>query len=470
MVSIKQRAALISIAITVALTSAKAAVGLWSGSLAILTEAAHGLVDVGATLLTFYAVSISDKPADTTHHYGHGKSESLAALAETAFLFLVSGIVMTEAVRRLWEDSHPVTVTPIMAVFVLIVIAVDAWRVREMGRIAHETGSHALESGALHFASDMAASAVVLVGLIFVWLGYPKADAIAAIAVAILICVMSWRLGQRTIDTLMDAAPKGVSEAIAKAVRRVPGVVDLDQMRLRTVGPTVFAEIMVKVSRTLPLDRVVAIKQAVSDAAAAVHPGTSSVVTANPIALDDETVLERVHVIARNEGLAVHHVTVHHLGDVVSIGLDLEVDGALTLAEAHEVASALETAIRAELGMAIEVETHIEPLQVETISGLDCPPETVAAVTEALQRFAGTTGPVEDVHNIRVRSSDEGLIVNFHCRTDPALKVREVHSAVDEVERQLRLAFPAIARVVSHAEPRRPTGALAKDAVSVQNA
>lgn len=199
MVSIKQKAALASILVTVVLTLAKGAVGLASGSIAILAEAAHGLVDTAATLLTFYAVRLADKPADDDHQYGHGKVESIAALAETAFLFLVSGIVVTEAARRLMGGGHAVEVTPIMAALMVGVIAVDYWRVRVMRRIAEETGSHALESGALHFAADMASSAVVLAGLLFVWLGYPKADAIAAIVVAVLICVMSWQLGRRTM-------------------------------------------------------------------------------------------------------------------------------------------------------------------------------------------------------------------------------------------------------------------------------
>lgn len=456
MASIKQKAALASIAVTVALTAAKAAVGYASGSIAIMAEAAHGLVDTAATLLTFYAVRLADKPADEDHPYGHGKVESIAALAETAFLFLVSGIVVTEAVRRLMGNGQPVEVTPLLAGFLVLVIAVDFWRVRVLSRLAEETGSHALESGALHFAADMGSSTVVLIGLAFVWLGYPQADAIAAIAVAILICIMSWRLGRRTIDTLMDRAPTGASQAIAEAVSEVPGVVSVDRLRLREVGQETLAEIAVSVNRTLPLHRVAAIKAAITAAAEAARPNTQATVTTNAVALDDETVMERVHLTARLQGLAVHHITIHHVGERLSVGLDLEVDGALTLGEAHGIASHLEQAVRKELGEDVEVETHIEPLQVETLTGTDCPPETVAGLTAALKTFAAEGGPISDVHSVRVRHTPQGLVAVFHCRADPALSIAEVHEAVDLIERRFRRAHPEVVRVVGHAEPWRP--------------
>lgn len=456
MASVKQKAALVSIAVTVGLTLAKAAVGLASGSIAILAEAAHGIVDTAATLLTFYAVRLADKPADEEHQYGHGKVESIAALAETAFLFLVSGIVITEAVRRLWDGGHAVQVTPIMAGLMIAVIAIDFWRVRIMSRIAKDTGSHALESGALHFASDMASSAVVLGGLLFVWLGFPKADAIAAIIVAILICAMSWKLGRRTIDTLMDRAPKGATQAIREAVEAVPGVVSLDQLRLREVGAETLAEIGVAVNRTLPLERVVEIKGAIGNAATRAFPGTIPTVTANPVALDDETVMERVHLTARRHNLAVHHVTVQHLGEKLCVGLDLEVDGDLSLGEAHDVASRLEQAIRGELGADAEVETHIEPLQAEMLAGTDGDAALVAALADSLRALAAGTGPITDVHSVRARETAQGIVVTYHCRAEPALRIAEVHEAVDQIERRFRRAHPRIIRMVGHAEPARP--------------
>src|SRR5204863_8354383 len=172
-------------------------------------------------------------------------------------------------------------------------------------------------------------------------------------------------------------------------------------------------------------------------------------------ALDDETVLERVMVIARSRALAVHHVTVHSIGGRLSVSLDLEVDGSLPLTRAHEIADALEAAAREELGPEVEVETHIEPLQMRGLAGRDAPAERLAAVRAELAALAGQLGFVRDVHDVRVRDTADGEIVNFHAYVDPTLTVAEVHDKIDALERALRQRFPSLKRVIGHAEPKR---------------
>jgi divalent metal cation (Fe/Co/Zn/Cd) transporter len=176
-------------------------------------------------------------------------------------------------------------------------------------------------------------------------------------------------------------------------------------------------------------------------------------VTTAPRALDNESVQERVMVIARNLGLAVHHVTVHAVGGRLSVSLDLEVDRKLALGAAHEIASRLESALRDELGPDVEVETHIEPLQPDDLPGRDAAPERTAAVRDALIEIATSIEFVGEVHDVRLRETGDGDIVNFHCMVDPALTVDAVHDKVDEVERTLRQRFPSIRRVIGHAEP-----------------
>ena len=182
-------------------------------------------------------------------------------------------------------------------------------------------------------------------------------------------------------------------------------------------------------------------------------PNAEVGIIVTPRALDNETVMERVMVIARNRGLAVHHVTVHALADRLSISLDLEVDGKLSLAAAHEIADALEGAIRDEFDHVVEVETHIEPLQPEA-SGHDADLAHVAAVERALADLADASGLLRHVHDVRVRDTADGEIVNFHCDVDPQSAVSDVHERVDGMERALRRRFPAIKRVIGHAEPR----------------
>src|SRR5207302_7620012 len=217
------------------------------------------LIDLAATVMTYFAIRISGKPADAENHYGHGKVESVAAFAETGLLFVLSAVVIFEAARRLAAgDAGSVQATRAAFVVVALSIVVDFFRARLLYRVAGQTSSEALEADALHFGSDMWSSVAVLIGLGAVALGYAWADAAAAVLVALFICIAGWRLGRRTIDTLTDTAPVGVGERISAAVRRIPGVVALEQLRIRSAGPVLFADLGVAVSRTLPLDQVTA--------------------------------------------------------------------------------------------------------------------------------------------------------------------------------------------------------------------
>jgi cation diffusion facilitator family transporter len=452
----KEKVALGSIAASAGLTAAKAIIGLLTGSLAILSEAGHSLLDLSATVLTYFAVRISGKPADAEHQYGHGKVESVTALAETALLFVLTTIVIFEAVRRLIGE-HVHTVDATIAAFAVIIgsIVIDFLRSRTLKRVAQATTSEALEADALHFRSDMWSSIAVLIGLCGVALGYAWADAAAAIIVAVFICVAGYRLGRHTIDTLTDTAPAGVSEQIAAIARQIPGVVAVERVRVRPAGAVLFVELGVSISRTLPLDRVTMIKQQLTRAIRDDLPAAELTITTEPKALDDETVREGVMVIARDLGLAIHHVAVQTIAGRLSVSVDLEVDGALPLAAAHDVASRLEEAIRHELGPEVEVETHIEPLPADLLAGRDAAPARIAEVRELLSSLAMELPALGEVHDVRVRETTAGEIVNFHCHVDPALSVSAVHNLVDTLERRLRRQFPTIQRVIGHAEPLR---------------
>jgi cation diffusion facilitator family transporter len=450
----KERVALVSIAASAGLTVAKAFVGFSTGSLAILSEAGHSLIDFGATVMTYVAVRISGKPADEEHHYGHGKVEAVSALAETALLFLLSGIVIWEAANRLLaHEGHAVDATIWAFGVILASIVIDFFRARALTHTAEKTSSHALEADALHFSSDLWSSFAVLLGLVGVHFELRWADSVAALVVAVLVCVAGWRLGKRTIDTLTDVAPPGAAAKITTIAGRIPGVVRVEQVRARAVGQQIFIELQLAVSRTLPLDRVSALKDEVAAALRQQIPGAEPVVTTDPVALNNETVLDRIMVIARNRALAVHHVTVHELRDKLAVSLDLEVDGRLSLRAAHDMADGLESAIASELGPDVEVETHIEPLQPPDAFGREAPPERVRAVEMALSDLAAEGRNIRNIHNVRVRETDEGEIVNFHCRVDPQLSVQSVHENVDALERALKQQSPRIKRVIGHAEP-----------------
>lgn len=250
----KTLAALSSVIAAVGLTSLKLVIGLITHSLGILSEAAHSAFDLVAALVTLFAVRVSDRPADIHHPYGHGKIESLSALVETALLFITCAWIIYEAIQRLFFKTVEVDASIWAFIVMLTSIVVDLSRSQVLARAARKYHSQALEADALHFSTDIWSSSVVLLGLLGVVLSerFPSlsflkaADAIAALGVAVIVIVVSLQLGRRTIDGLMDTAPKGMDEAIRHKVEEIEGVRNCHSVRVRSSGPRLFVDVHIE--------------------------------------------------------------------------------------------------------------------------------------------------------------------------------------------------------------------------------
>lgn len=450
----KEAVAIGSMIASALMTIGKFAVGMMTGSLAILSEAAHSLLDLGATVLTYMAVRISGKPADERHPYGHGKVESVSALIETGLLFLTSaGIVYEAAERLMGKGGATVEVTWWSIGVIVASIVIDVSRVRVLTRVAKKTRSQALEADALHFRSDVLSSSVVLVGLGCVAMGWQTGDAVAAIGVAVFVCRAGWSMGRRTIDTLIDTAPEGSAEKIRGILAGWPAIIRVRRVRVRPAGQITFVDVDVAISRSLPLNRVSRLSDEITEAIRSGMPEAEVTVSTHPEALDNETAHQRVAIIAAGQQLPIHNVTIHRTHETLSVGLDMEVDGRISISAAHEISDDLERSIRAELGEDVEVETHIDPLQTRQISGEDVGAEKLSAIHAFVQSIAANVPQISDVHAVRARETDQGTIVLFHCHVDPSRSVIEIHEIIDELERRIKQKWPEIWRVVGHAEP-----------------
>lgn len=284
----KRRVAAVSVAGAVGLTVLKIVVGVSTGSLGILAEAAHSGLDLVAALMTLLAVRISSRPADLEHTYGHGKVENLSALFETLLLLLTCVWIIAGAVDRLRSGAVELEVT-IWAFLVMgISIVVDVWRSRALYRAAHKYNSQALEADALHFRTDIWSSSVVILGLVCVKLSewFPAlgwlvhADAVAAIMVALIVVSVSMQLGMRTVHALLDTAPPGMAQRIIDAAESLPGVENCHNVRMRYSGPRLFVDVHVLVDGSQTLQQAHAltdevervIQQVAPDADVTVHP------------------------------------------------------------------------------------------------------------------------------------------------------------------------------------------------------
>ena len=449
----KESVALSSVLASGLLTALKLAVGLTTGSLGILSEAAHSALDCGATILTYIAVRISGKPADHDHPYGHGKVESIAALAETALLFLTSAWIIYAAIRRLIYGGVEVEASWAAVGVMAFSMVLDFFRSRTLARVAKETKSPALEADALHFRSDIYSSGVVVLGLGLVYLGYPLGDPLAAIGVAIFVLRAGYRLGKETIETLTDTAPDGLDDIVRGTLRDMPDIARVDRVRSGPRGSVMAIDIDVAVARTLPLETVREIKLEAVRRLHAKLPDTEILIQTYPLALDDETILDRVLVIAAAQRVPVHHVTVQHVDAQFSVSFDLEVDGAQPIHQAHQTATALERAIRRELGEEIEVESHIEPLQIDAITAGSLPWQDFRGIRDTIECLAEAVPGLIDAHDIRVRQTAHGLYISLHCHVAPEETVEAAHTAASQLENRIREQIPGTRRIIIHTEP-----------------
>ena len=286
----KRSAAATSLIAAVGLTAFKAVVGLATGSLGILAEAAHSGLDLIAAGMTFVAVRVAARPPDRTHLYGHGKIENLSAMAETLLLLLTCAWVVWEACRRLVEHRVGVEITAWSFAVMLISIAVDLSRSRVLARAARKYNSQALEADALHFQTDVWSSAVVIGGLLAVfaadrlpgaqWLHY--GDAVAALGVSAVVVWVSLQLGRRTVDALMDRAPRGMEDLVAATVAAVPGVLDCHNLRIRSSGAHLFIDLHSLVDGQQTLTQAHRLTDTVETAIQAIAPGADVTVHPEP--------------------------------------------------------------------------------------------------------------------------------------------------------------------------------------------
>lgn len=458
----KKRAALSSVIAALGLTGMKLVVGLLSGSLGILAEAAHSGLDLVAAVVTLVAVSVSDRPADESHPYGHGKIENFSALIETVLLFITCAWIIYEAVRRIFFRS--VHVDPSLWAFLVVIVSIgiDVSRSRMLRRAAVKHRSQALEADALHFSTDIWSSAVVLGGLALVWAGrnilpagshwLERADAVAALGVAFIVIFVSYRLGKRTVDVLLDSAPDGVKDRIMTAADEVEGVINPGKVRLRRSGARVFVDMTIEVDRNLSLERTHAIAESVEARIQAIVPGADVVIHTDPRETERENLARRIRAIAERNQIPVHNISVQEDQGEIHIDLHLEVDDHLLLHQAHDLASHVERDLRAEIPAIARVNTHIESRGTGVGSGRDVTAEE-GDIVERVKRVADRIVGRPCSHNILVRRQGDRLSVSLHCGFDPNLPVIEAHRLSSRIEEAIKAEIPEIENVLVHTEP-----------------
>ncbi|MGH2733785.1 MAG: cation-efflux pump, partial [Actinomycetota bacterium] len=355
-----RRVALVSLAVALALAGLKLAAALASGSLALLSEAAHSGLDAVVTAMTLLAVSIAARPPDEDHPYGHGKAENVAALVEAIVLLALSVSIAAEALHRLSRPAGDVEAGWYGFGVILLSMAVDASRARALRKAGRELRSPALTADALNFTADLLTSAVVLAGLGAVRLGYPRADSLGGLVISGYVALVSLRLGWRSIDVLMDRVPRGALARITQAAAAVAGVEEVRRVRLRYAGGQPQADVVLAVSRTVPLELAHHLTEEVEDAIRSVEPGADVAVHVEPLA-DEKLIVNRILSIAARHSQVhqLHNVFVTQRPDGLHISLHAKFPASMALSEAHAITDRLEAEIARDLDGVRRIDTHL---------------------------------------------------------------------------------------------------------------
>ena len=444
--SIARRTALVSLVAAIVLVVVKLVVGLASGSLGILAEAAHSGIDAVSAVLTLYAVGVAERPADREHPYGHGKAQHLAALGEAVFLSGAAVWIAVEAVLRLQSGSSPVNPRPYVFVVIGFVLVVDATRATVSLRTGRRQRNAALIANAWHFGSDFAGTVAVLIGLGLAAAGVPGGDSVAAIFVAVIVLIAAVRLGRGNVDVLMDRAPSGLTGLVERVVRSVAGVAEVRSVRVREAGGESFADIVIGVSRLEGIEKMHEtsdrVEQAVRDSL-----GRAQVqVHVEPAALAEERPNERVAAAAmRVPGVVeAHNITVLEDAGGRAVTLHVRLPEDATLRQAAQAVERLKREILAEVGIA-RVYAHVEPSAPDAQPAHDVSatePDVRGRAQAAVRSVAGTAGEVV------VYRQGGRLLVVTSLPADPGTSVRDAHALASRVEDAVRDALGAVDDVI----------------------
>ncbi len=448
----KRLVALSSVLAAVGLTSFKIVVGVSTGSIGILSEAAHSGLDLVAAAVTLLAVRASGRPADREHAYGHGKVENLSALFETGLLLVTCAWIVWESVKRLLFREVPVEVTAWSFSVMAVSIVVDVSRSRALLRAARKHRSQALEADALHFSTDVWSSSVVILGLACValadrlgahWL--VKADAVAALGVAGISVWVSIRLGKKSVNDLLDAAPPDLTDAVTEAAARVPGVAQVRQVRLRRSGGEVFADVTVEVARQASFERAHDTASEVEGAVRAVEPRADVVVHVEPVPLADEGLLTLVRLAAARLGLGAHAIRLHRTGERNELDVHLEVPADLSVGAADELVRRFEAQVQEALPALHAVHVHTEPVADAAGRPAEEVPERARDEVRAALVSLPDAPPPEELRVVQVEG---GLRVSLRWTFPAEISAALARRKAQEAERVLRERIPRVVRVL----------------------
>lgn len=495
----KKRIVITSLIASAILAILKLIIGFSTNSLGILSESFHSGLDVLAALMTFYAIRIVIKPPDSKFTYGYAKIESLSSLAEILLLFLVAAYIFYEGLERIFVKSIEPDITVFSFGVMILSIVVDYWRSKTLFKVARKYGSQAIEADALHFKADMISSSIVIVGLCTVlFFGIPNADAYAALIISTMIIYTSLGLGKRTLDVLLDKAPKGINHIVLESISGLEGVNRAHDIRVRNVGATLFIDLHIEVQRTSTHDKAHKIATNVEDKIRKLIPNSDVLVHVDAIESESETLTDIVRLIAsETDGIKnVHSIFFSQLpsysnkqsnknfhetnliqGDndkpmkneiknelgltnnnskrLLHLYLDVQVDSGLDLRAAHNIIETFESKVRNDIPLIQQITTHIE-FETEEIKKIGIEKEVNSSYLANIRKSCFKIEGVVDCKDIGIVDMDGDqhitLTITIQSLNPSDLSIYDAHQIATDVQ-QMIMRDTGASKVVVHTEP-----------------
>lgn len=450
----KEKAAFSSLLVAIFLTAIKLVVGFFTNSLAIISEALHSGIDLIAAAMTMFAVTRSDLPPDSGHLYGHYKLENISSFVETILLYITAIWILYEALDRLLFGGAIVEMNLWAVAIMVISIVLNFSRSRVLYRTAKKYKSQALEADAVHFMADLITSIVVIIGIVPAYFGFAEFDSFAAIGVAIIIAVIGFRIGKKSLASLMDAAPPGLEKLITDEAMKVDGVAKIDRIRVRESGPRVFVDITIFIDKLLRLEAAHGVTESVTKRIQATVPDSDVVVHAEPLALESSDLVTnmRAEATAFPEIKNIHNIRVYEIENQLHVDFHIETAGDLSLSKAHDISHQLEARIKKLNGSITNVASHVEPIDGGVTNGKldeDATSKLRGEISEILKSYP----EILCYKGLEIKNVEGTLSVNLECVLKEDATVNEAHRIADQLEASIRARAKDVDNVSVHLEP-----------------
>ncbi|MHA2365719.1 MAG: cation diffusion facilitator family transporter [Candidatus Hodarchaeales archaeon] len=458
----KTRVAMISVFAALFLTIIKLAVGLLTNSLGILAEALHSGLDLVAAGITFIAVYYASKPADELHPFGHGKIENFSALIETLILIITCGWIIFEAFDRLNNQEVHVEVNILSFLVIIVAIIVDFVVSQLLFKVANETNSQALKADALHFSTDILSSAVVLVGLIFVSIGFPIGDAIAALIVAGIVMWISSKLGLTTINSLLDKVPSVEYSQLMNLLNQEYAEYKIIRLRLRESGPLIQGDLTIELPEKMKLNQIMSLKEDITFKIRSLIQNSDITILATTknsttnLGLKKETQMNWYDIInsidiASNLTTEVHNISFYSINMDSYVDLHLLLPNNLHLNEAHELSLNFEKKVYKLIPDLKKVFIHIEPLEIDFPNRILIPNNEEIRI--AINSVTSNYREVKDIKDIKASMFNEKITVQATILLEPNIELMEAHTITEEIEKSLHNKFSNLKRISVYTLP-----------------